>query len=175
MTNDAGRAAGTRTEFRTSRAKRVHGLLIAGVLALVGLGALIAAGPVVPDGRLIGAINLALAGGVAVYVLRTASNSSLDMVLDDDGIWFRDWNLPPVPWRHVVDASAAGSHLRPMIRVKLREAEFFFAQLDETAPKRRRANPLVHATDLMVPGNALDAPLDDILAAIREGMARAGE
>ena len=175
MTDDKAQAAGINVAFRFSRAKRVHGLVIAGVLAAVGLLALFAAGPALPDGGLIGLVNLALASGVVVYVLRTAWNPGVGMVLDDDGVWFRDWDLPPVPWRHVANAHTAGIRLRPLVHVELHDAETFFARVDAAARKPRRANTLVRRTRLIVPNGALDAPLNDIVAAIREGMARAAD
>ncbi len=174
MTDDNAQAAGINVAFRSSRAKRVHGLVIAGVLAAVGLLAMFAAGPALPDGQLIGLVNLALAGGVVVYVLRSAWNPGVGMVLDDNGVWFRDWDLPPVPWRHIANAHAAGIRLRPLVHVELHDAETFFARVDAGARKRRRANPLVRPTRLTVPNGALDAPLTDIVEAIREAKARAG-
>lgn len=158
----------TRREFHVSSAIRVHGLLIAGVFAIIGIGALIAAGPTLPDGEMIGAVNLALSAGVVVYVLRAARNAGVGMALDGDGIWFRDWNLPPVPWRHVAGARIAGSRIRPLLYIELEDAEAFFAHVDESARTRRPANPLVRDTRLMVPNGALDAPLTEVVAAIRE-------
>ena len=174
MTDDNAQAAGIIAAFRVSRAKRLHGLVIAGVLAAVGLLAMFAAGPALPDGQLIGLVNLALAGGVVVYVLRTAWNPGVGMVLDDDGVWFRDWDLPPVPWRHVANAHTAGIRLRPLVHVELHDAETFFARVDADARKPRRANPLVRPTRLTVPNGALDAPLTDIVEAIRAAKAEAG-
>ena len=174
MNDDNAPAAGINVAFRSSRAKRVHGLVIAGVLAAVGLLAIFAAGPGLPDGGLIGAVNLALAGGVVVYVLRAAWNPGVDMVLDDNGVWFRDWDLPPVPWRYVANAYTAGIRLRPMVYIDLNDAESFFAQLDAAAQNRSRASPHVRPTRLTVPNGALDAPLTDIVEAILAGKAQAG-
>ena len=174
MTNGNAQAAGINVAFRSSRAKRVHGLVIAGVLAVVGLLAMFAAGPGLPDGGLIGAVALVLAGGVVVYVLRTAWNPGVGMVLDDNGVWFGDWDLPPVPWLHVANAHTAGIRLRPLVHVELHDAETFFARVDAAARTPRRANPLVRPTRLIVPNGALDAPLADIVEAIREAKARAG-
>ena len=173
MTEDNARAAGINVAFRVSRAKRLHGLVIAGVLAAVGLLAMFAAGPALPDGQLIGLVNLALAGGVVVYVLRTAWNPGVGMVLDDDGLWFRDWGLPPVPWRHVHGAYMTGIRLRPLLCVELGDADVFLGQIDAATRRRCRNNPLVRPPRLMVPNGALDAPLTDVMAAIREARGRA--
>ena len=174
MTDEAGVAARDRREFRGSRRQRLHGLVIAGLLAVVGVGAMLAAGPAVPDGEMIGFVNFALAGAIVVYVVVTKWNPGVAMVLDDNGVWFRDWGLPPVPWRYVANAHTAGIRLRPMVYVDLHDAESFFAQLDASAQNRSRANPHVRPTRLTVPSGALDAPLTDVVEAILAGKARAG-
>jgi hypothetical protein len=158
----------TRREFRVSSTKRLHGLVIAGVFAVVGIGALVAAGTALPDGEMVGAVNLALAIGIALYVLRTTGNPGVGMVLDDDGIWFRDWNLPPVPWRHIAGVRIAGIRIRTLVYIELVDAEAFFAHVDESSQTPRSTNPLVRDSRLMVPNGALDAPLTDVVAAIRE-------
>ena len=173
MTDDPKDDAGAGIAFGVSRARRTHGLLIAGVLAAAGFAALVFAGPGLPDGEIIGVVNLALAGGVAVYVLRATRDPGVGMVLDDEGVWFSDWALPPVPWRHVQGARVAGSRLRPLLYVELRDPEIFFARVDDAARAPRRANPLVRETRLLVPNGALDAPLGKVAAAIREAHERA--
>jgi len=155
-------------EFQVSRRKRLHGLVIAGVFAAVGVGAILGAGPGLPDGRMIGLVSLALAAAVVVYVARTAWNPGVGMVLDDRGLWFRDWGLPPVPWHHVGDAHTVGIRLRPLVCVELKDSDAFIAGLDEAVRRGCRGNPLVRPPRLMVPNGALDAPLGDIVAAIRE-------
>ena len=159
--------------FRGSSARRVHGLLIAGLLAVVGIIALAAAGPALPDGELIGLVNLVLAGAVAVYVVRTAWRPGIELLLDDDGVWFRGWDLPPVPWRHVAEARIAGSRIRTLLYLELDDPEALFAAIDAMAGKRRAANSLVRATRLLIPNSALDAPLDEVVEAIREVRAKA--
>ncbi len=160
-------------EFQVSRRKRLHGLLIAGIFTVVGVGAILGDGSWLADGLMIGLVNLALAAAVVVYVARTAWNPGVGMVLDDRGLWFRDWGLPPVPWRHVGDATTVGIRLRPLIRIELKDFDAFIAGLDEAARRRCRGNPLIRPPRLMIPNGALDAPLGDIVAAIREARALA--
>ncbi len=166
MTEGAPGAAGM--EFPVSRRKRLHGLLIAGIFTVVGVGAILGDGSWLADGRMIGLVNLALAAAVVVYVARTAWNPGVGMVLDDRGLWFRDWGLPPVPWRHVGDVHTVGIRLRPLIRVELKDPDAFIAGLDEAARRRCRGNPLIRPPRLMIPDGAPDAPLGDIVAAIHE-------
>ena len=166
MSDQAG--GGNRIEFGVSRSKRTHGLLIAGVLTVTGLIAIAGAGPSLPDGRLIGIVALGLAAGVAFHVLRTTRDSGPGMVLDDEGIWFREWGLPVVPWHHVAGVQATGRRIRPLLSIDLRDAEIFFAQAGAAGSKQQRTNPLVRDDRLIVPNGALDATLGDIAATIRE-------
>lgn len=160
-------------EFQVSRRQRLHGLLIAGIFTVVGVGAILGDGSWLADGLMIGLVNLTLAAAVVAYVARTAWNPGVGMVLDDRGLWFRDWGLPPVPWRHVGDVTAVGIRLRPLIRVEMKDWDAFIAGLDQAARRRCRGNPLIRPPRLMIPNGALDAPLDDIVAAIREARAPA--
>ena len=161
-------------EFRASPARLRHGMVLTGVLAAVGLGTLLFAGPSVADAPLIGAVSLALAAGVAIYVLRAARDTAPRMTLDADGVWFHDWGLPPVPWRNVAGVYAAGSRIRPFICVEVDGWEELAAALDDATRARCQSNRLIRWPRLMVPDNAVDASFAEVLAALREAKARAG-
>ena len=152
--------------FAASPGKRRHGLIIAGLLAAVGVIALIAAGPGLPDGVMIGVVALVLAAGFAVHVLRSTGAADAVLTIDSEGVWFRDWNLPKVPWRHVAGIHVAGIRLHLLIHIDLIDGEAFLAGLDG-AP-RRPANPLVRPDRLVAPGGAFDAPIGDVVVALRE-------
>jgi hypothetical protein len=155
-----------RHEFRVSRTKLQHGVLLGGVLGVIGLAALLLAGPLLPDGRTIGLINLALAAGVLIYVLRTARDPRPRLVVDDAGLWYRDWSLGVVPWAQVADAYIVGSRLNTFACVEVRSPEALLAGLDDKARRRLRSNRLVRPPQLIIPNGALDAGLDEIIAAI---------
>ncbi len=82
---------GERREFHSSRTRAQHGALLSVLLALVGAWALLFAGPSVRDAELVGAIALVLSAVMLFVVLRNARDASARMVLDGDGVWFRDW------------------------------------------------------------------------------------
>ena len=161
-------------EFWVSPDRLRHGLVLAGVIAAFGLGILLFAGSSVADAPLIGAVLLVLAAGVAAFVLRTARDPEPRMVLGADGVWFRDWGLPTVPWPSVARIHSVGIRVQPFVCVEVDGWEELAAALDDATRARCRSNRLIRWPRLMVPNGALDASFDEILAALREAKARAG-
>ncbi len=158
---------GERREFRTSRTRVQHGILLSVVLALIGLGTLLFGGPSVRDAELVGAVALAMSAAILFVVLRSARDTQARMVLDRDGIWFRDWEIGPVPWAAIDDAYTSGSRLQAFVSLRLRDPEGFLAGLPEAECKALRGNRLAKMPELRIPHGALDAPFDEILAAIK--------
>ncbi len=158
---------GERREFHTSRGRVQHGILLGVVLALIGVWALLFAGPSVPDAELVGGIALAMSAGVLFVVQRNARDTSARMVLGGEGVWFRDWKIGPVPWAAIDDAYTSGSRMQAFVSLRLRNPDDFLAGLPEAERKSLRRNRLYRSPDLRIPHGALDAPLDEILAAIK--------
>ena len=152
--------------FAGSPGKRRHGLIIVGLLAAVGIIALLSAGPGLPDGAMIGSVALALSAGFALHVLRSTSAPGAILTIDREGIWFRDWGLPKVPWRHVAGIQVAGIRLHLLIRIDLVDGEAFLAGLD--AAQRRTTSALVRPDGLSAPAGAFQAPIGDVVVALRE-------
>ncbi len=88
------------------------------------------------------------------------------MTIDGEGVWFRDWGLPKVPWRHVSGIRVAGIRLHLLIHIDLIDGETFLAGLDEA--QRRSATSLVGPDRLTAPGGAFEAPIGDVVVALRE-------
>ena len=149
--------------FAGSTGKRRHGLIIVGLLSLVGVVSMVSG---VADGMVIGGVALALAAGFAVHVLRSTGDSGAVLTIDGEGVWFRDWELPKVPWRHVGGIHVVGIRLRLLIQIDLIDGAAFLAGLDEA--QRRPANPLVRPDRLVAPGSAFDVPIGDVVVALRE-------
>ncbi|MFQ5785857.1 MAG: hypothetical protein ACE5H8_13695, partial [Alphaproteobacteria bacterium] len=158
-------ANGFHRAFRISRSKLQHGVLLGAVLGAIGLASFVFAGPALPDGRLVGAVNLVLAAGVLGYVVVTARNRKPRMTLDGEGLWFADWGLDKVPWPQIADTSIGGTRFNSYLSVELRDADALFASLDVRARRKIRSNRLVRPPRLLVPNGALDAGLDEIAAA----------
>ena len=158
---------GGRREFRASRTRVQHGILLSVVLALIGLGTLLFAGPSVRDAELVGAAALAMSAVILFVVLRNARDIRARMVLDGAGIWFRDWEIGPVSWAAIDDAYTSGSRMQAFVSLRLRDPDGFLAGLPEAERKALRANRLYRSPELRIPHGALDAPLDEVLAAIK--------
>ncbi len=157
---------GERREFRASRTRVQHGILLSAMLALVGVWALLFAGPSVPDAELVGAVALALAAVASFVVLRNARDTRVRMELDGAGIRFRDWGIGLVPWAAIDDAYTSGSRLQAFVSLHLRDPDGFLGGLPEAERKALRRNRLYRPPELRIPHGALDAPRDEILAAI---------
>lgn len=164
-----------RHEFRVSRTRLQHGVLLAVVLGAIGIASLVLAGPTLPDGQLLGVINLALAAGVLAYVGYTARDARPRLVLDRDGIWYRDWGIGPIPWRQIASAHIGGARINAHLAIELRDPDALLARLDETARRKLKRNRLARLPQLTIPNGALDASLDEILAAIRSYLDRADD
>jgi len=158
---------GERREFRASRIRVQHGLLVGAVLALIGLGTVLFAGTAVRDAELVGGVVLALSAVMLVVTWRNARDTRGRMVLDSDGIWFRDWNIHRVPWAALDDAYTSGSRLQAFVALHLHDPDGFLAGLPEAQRKSLRTNRLARMPELRIPHGTLDAPLDEVLTAIQ--------
>ncbi len=161
---------GGRREFRTSRTRGQHGILLGAVLAVIGLGSVFFGGPSVPDAELVGAVVLVLAAGVLAVVMRSARDQRPRLVLDRDGVWFRDWGIAAVPWAAIDSVYTSGSRLQAFITLSLQDPEGFLNALPPAERARLTSNRLFRRPELRIPHNALDAPLDEVLVALRSGL-----
>jgi len=159
-----------RKEFGGGRTRAQHGMLLSAVLAAIGLASLLIAGPAAPDAELAGAVALLLSLGVLIVVMRNARDRRPRLVLDRDGVWFRDWDIAAVPWAAIDTVLTSGSRLQAFITLSLRDPERFLNALPPAERAGLTSNRLFRRPELRIPHNALDAPLDEVLAALRSGL-----
>ena len=157
-------------EFHAGRSKLLHGSVIAGLLAALGLWLIFFAGASVPQAELAGVVNLILAAGVLFLARRAVGDPRPHMTLDRDGIWFRDWGLDKIPWHQIGHVYSGGIRLNSFACLELRDPEAVLAGLPEEQRRKLQSNRLVRPPRLLIPNGALDAPLPEILAAIRAGL-----
>lgn len=163
-----------RTRYRISRTKLRRGTLLGAGLTAIGLVILVFGGASIADAGPIGAVNLFIAAGVLISVLRSARDRRPRMVLDRRGIWDRDWGLEvKVPWPQGAEASIAGSRLQSLVRAKPRDPAGFLVGLsDERA--RLKSNRLARLPELRLPNDAPEVPLDGLLAEIPAMLSASG-
>lgn len=159
-----------RREYRIARSKTQHGLLLGIVLLVIGLAVVVVGEPTIPDAGLVGAIDLVLAAVVLAMVWRGARDPRPRMVLDADGVWYRDWGIGAVPWHEIAHSAIGGSRVSTYLGVTLADAARFQAGLSEEARKKLGSNVLIRLPELRVPQGALDAPLEEIQQAIQAGI-----
>lgn len=159
--------------YRIAPAKLQHGMLLAGVLAVIGLAVMFLADGSIPNAALLGAVNLLLAGGVLFSVVRAARDPRPRMVLDRDGLWYRDWPVGKVPWQVLRGVHTQGSRFQTFVCVELRDPESFLATLGESERRKCRSHRLIRLPCLLVPHGSLDATLKQLVDAIRAAMDQA--
>jgi len=150
-----------------SKSRRLHAMIVAGLLSVVGVVAFFFGDGHTGDGELIAIVCLCLAAWM-LYSSRSALTKGTAMTINADGIWYRDWGLPVVPWRHIADAYPDGSRIRLLLRIDLKDAEAFFASLDDKTQRRAKRNALIKKDRLVIPHNALEMPIADMASAIRD-------
>ena len=148
-------------------------MLLSAVLAVIGLGVLTLGPASIPDSGLIGTVNLALAASVLIVVVRAGRDRRPRMMIDREGLWYRDWNIGKVAWTQVAGASLGGSRLMSFVVLRLRDPEGFVADLSQAERAALRSNRLVRLPELRIQNGALETSLDELLATIRANLAGA--
>lgn len=160
--------------FRLARTRSQHGLLLAAVLGLIGLAVLAVGEPTVPDAPLIGGLQLLIAAGISVSAIWMRRDRRPRLIVDGEGLWYHDWNLPKIPWAQVESVRMDGARVQGYVAVRLRDPEPFWAGLSEPERKRARGNRLLRDQELRILNGALDASLADVCETIRSAKADAG-
>ena len=160
-----------RLEYRTSRTRLQHGYLLGGLLATIGFLVMTFLGRTIPDSGLIGGIHVLVGVGVIGYTLRLSRDPTPRLVLDSDGVWFRDWGVRAVPWGLIGDVTSMGSRMNTYVCIDLRDSERLLHLIPSGQRQKFRANRLVRLPRLLIPGSTIDAPFDELLSAIVNGAA----
>ena len=156
-----------RLEYRTSRARLQHGYLLGGVLTAIGLLILLIGRQAIPDAGLIGGVHVLVGAGIIGYSLRRARDPAPRLILDADGVWFRDWGVRAVPWALIGDIHSAGSRMNTHVCIELRDQETLMHLIPADRRRKFRSNRLVRLPRLFIPGSAVDAPFDELVTALR--------
>ena len=155
-----------RCVYGASGGKRRNGFIIAAFLGVMGvIATLQSEGPEGDDGLIGGALIL-LGAAFAAWVWWSSRPSNSLLIMEPEGLWFRDWGDVRIPWEQIVDVYARGGRLRRFLCVKLREPEKLLDQLSLQSRKTFTGSPLVKLPLLLIPYGAVDATPQELAAEI---------
>ena len=160
-------------EFQPSTGRTKHGLILAGLLAAIGLWILLFGAETVEDHQLTGGLALALAAAVGGSAWWQTHRGGVRLRIDGDGVWFKDWGLA-VPWLRIEDVYQSGTRLQPFVTLRLRDPEAFLSRLPAAEAKALRGNRLWKPPELKIPGGAVEASQREIEDAILQGLKASG-
>lgn len=149
----------------------LHGKVVAGFVLTAGVGLLLAPESFVPDHLLLSLVLFVGGGAVLVMTVRTAADKRPRMTVSDKGIWFRDWDLDVVPWGEIRKVYMTGIRIKITICVELRNSKGFVATMSPAHRSRLKTNSLIRLPVLRIPPKVLNAPVDEVLAALKSGLA----
>lgn len=156
-------------EFQVGRSKTRHGLVVAALGILVGVGALLFTDESAAGGQWVAALLIVLGIGVGVHAWRSARPSAAHLRIDAAGVTFREWGAT-VPWREIADVYQSGSRVQPFITLRVGDPDRFLAALPPEEARALRRNRLWKPPELRIPYNAVEASRDEVLAAIQSGL-----
>ncbi len=156
-------------EFQIGQSKARHGLVIAAISVLAGAGTLVFADESVADSDWIGAVLVALGIAIGVHAWRTGRTPGAHLRVDAAGVYFREWGAT-VPWREIADVYQSGSRLQPFVTLRIGDPERLLAGLPQEDARKLRRNPLWKPPELRIPGSAVEASRDELLATIENGL-----
>ncbi len=148
--------------------KTRQGYLLSGFLALVGLSFIFCFDNESVDAAMIGYLQLGFAALVLAMAYRTSAQSKELLVIDNTGIWYRDWRIPVIPWAMISRASVAGSRIKASLDITIENPDQLLARLPENERKTFTRNTLVKLPAISIPDGAVSASLQDILVEIEK-------
>lgn len=155
-------------EFQTAAGKTLHGFILSGLLAVVGLGILGFGDGAIDDHILTGIFALAMSAAAAGHTWWTNRDPTPPLRIDDNGVWFREWGQT-VPWADIADAYQGGTRLQPFVILRIRDPKRFIAGLDPAGTRALRGNRLWKAPELRIPVSAVAANPREVLDAVLAG------
>lgn len=151
-----------------SKNKVQQGFLLAGFLVVSGFVLMFVLNSASQDAALIGMINIAF--GVLVFFMakRSAANSKRLLVLNDEGVWYKDWKGPVIPWEQIAHFQLGGSRIKASLQVTLKDPETVITMLDVADRAAFEKNPLYNSPVIKIPNGSLAEPLETVHEKMKE-------
>lgn len=160
--------------YKISRTKLQQGFLLGGVLAIIGIVILVVGRQVIPDAILIGIGHIVVGGGVIGWCNYLTRDTRPRLVLDADGVWYRDWKTRPIPWQQIRGVSTTGSRMSSFVCIEVRDEQTLLHIIPEGDRQKFKSNRLVRLPKLFIPNNSVDAPFNELVDAIKAGLTHFG-
>ncbi len=151
-----------------SHTKIQQGYLLAGFMFISGLALMFYLKDASQDATLIGMVNIVFAAFILFMTRRTLRNSQRLLVINDDGVWFRDWKGPVIPWKQILNVKVGGSRIKASVQITLKNPDAVVTLLDASDRTGFEKNPLVNMPVLKIPNATLSVPLDEVAEKIKE-------
>jgi len=168
---DMEQGEGLSRRYRVSRTKLHQSYLLGGVLVVIGLVIFLIGQQVIPDATLIAMGHVVVGGGVIAYSLRLARDTRPRLVLDGDGVWYRDWKTRPIPWEQIRAVTTTGSRLSSFVCIEVRDEQTLMHIIPPGDRQKFQTNRLVRLPKLFIPNNSVDASFAELVDAIKAGQA----
>lgn len=152
-----------------SKTRRFHGRILAGVFAVIGVFSFLFGDTYVPDNEAVAAV-CAIGAGVVYFVSYGSWSEGVVMTISKEGVWYRDWKLPVIPWQHVERSYSTGIRLRPLLRIDLVDAETLFSELNDKSVEKSHNRDLVKSDYLLIPNGVLEIPISQVSKVINAGI-----
>jgi len=145
-----------------SKNKVQQGYFLAGFMVVSGIALMFFLNDESADANAIGMINLGFAAVVFLMTRRSVVKSSRLLVVNSDGVWFRDWKGPVIPWDQIAATEHSGTRIKASVRVILKDPETVITMLNASDRPAFEKNPLVNMPVLRIPNGSLAASLEEI-------------
>ncbi len=148
--------------FGISRNKIHQGYALAGFLGIVGISFLTVLREGSPDALLTGLLVLIGSGVIGTINYRRDNSSKSLLVLNKDGLWYKDWKGPIIGWNYIEKVELGGSKIKASVRITLTQPDAVVALLEADKRPAFEKNPLITMPVLRIPAGSLDKELNEI-------------
>ena len=153
-----------------SPARRQYSFTIGILTVAVGLWAF--AYPLKEGGEVewLGLLVVVIGLGALAHAFQQRHDFEDKLIIDQRGVWYFEWDLPPVAWDQIHTVVRRGYWRRAMLVILLRDPDGYLRSLPPDAQRRFKFDRLLKPGQLRIPNGTLAVTLDEAKAAIEAGL-----